>query len=88
MKHCLRISLPIPGKDQLSLTIIQQQAQQLMLEGAVHYDEQQVTIVACGFKENIETFLDFLHGKGKGKSFKSEPFLKEKDYRGVFRIIQ
>ena len=42
-------------------------------------------------KEGVDAFLDELHksaGAAELKEIEIEPFLKDKDYRGVFRIIE
>ena len=72
---------------------IQKHAQKLDLEGSVQVMpiEKKVRIIVCGLKEHVEDFLDLLH-KGSGKyvprNIEVEPFLKDKDYRGVFRVIE
>jgi acylphosphatase len=70
---------------------IQKFAKKLELEGALHtIAEDQIKIIVCGSKDNIDAFVDALYKEGatrKQFSLSVEPFLKDKDYRGVFRII-
>jgi acylphosphatase len=72
---------------------VQKNARKCSLEGTAHTAEaaKQVVVILCGQSENIDLFLDIMH-KGAGKwmpeQIEVEPFLKEKDYRGVFRIIE
>ena len=48
-------------------------------------------IVVCGPKEKVDEFLDIVH-KGTAKyvpeEVEIEAFVKDKDYRGVFRVIE
>lgn len=72
---------------------IQKHATALSIEGTVHIeDEEKVLIIACGVGDAVDLFLDELY-KGyknnKPSVAEVEPFLKgDKDYRGVFRIIE
>ncbi len=67
-------------------------ATKLELEGTYQLiDPEHVRIVASGVKDKIDLFIDVLYKLGtKMKPFaiEVEPFLKDKDYRGIFRIIQ
>ena len=72
--------------------VIQSNAKKFLIEGTVQaVTPTQVHIIACGSKDYIDQFLDVLH-KGladiKAQQIIIEPFVKAKDYRGVFRIIQ
>jgi len=92
MKQCLRISFSMDIPENFLQNVIQKNARDLELEGTAQVvDSIHIKIVACGSKENVEEFLDILHKKRSQESmenFEIEPFLKEKDYRGVFRIIE
>ncbi len=93
MNKCLKIifsagDLP---KDFLP-SFIQKNAKKLNLEGTVQIvDRDKVKIVACGAKEAIDKFLDVLH-KGSStvhlEDIEVEPFIRDKDYRNVFRVIE
>ncbi len=71
---------------------IQSTARNLDLEGTVQYLEpHEIVIIACGSKNNIDAFLDNLHegfGVNVPEDVQVEPFLKEKDYRGIFRVLE
>jgi acylphosphatase len=72
---------------------IQVAARKLDLEGTVQFVEpNEIVIIACGSKENIDGFLDNIHqgfgGSHVPEDVLVEPFLKEKDYRGIFRILE
>lgn len=68
-------------------------AKKLSVEGTAQIlsTENKVRIIVCGSKERVDSFLDFIH-KGIGtwspQNLEIEPFLKDKEYRGVFRIIE
>ena len=91
MIKCVRITCELKITKAFTASI-QRQATRLDLEGLMHVIiPSNLKIVACGSKENIETFVDFLYKEGALKkpfSIEVEPFLKDKDYRGVFRIIE
>ena len=93
MNKCLKITLWIEKipKDFMK-KMIQQHATKLRIEGTVQRVEKaEVKIIACGKKDAIDAFLDVLHkeaGKLDVQDMQVEPFLKEKDYRGVFRVIE
>lgn len=92
MKQCLSVifSMEFP-KDFFQKTVLKH-AQKLGLEGtAQRLDEQQGKIIVCGSRDAIDEFIDLFHLDIKNKEIESleiEPFLKEKDYRGVFRVIE
>ena len=70
---------------------IQKLARHLALEGFIQVvNPENLKIVACGSKDEIDTFLDTLYKVSVTKrplELEVEPFIKEKDYRGVFRIL-
>lgn len=92
MIKSVKILLVTKVLDDAVYDFIQKSARKLSIEGVAQVeDEGTIKIVACGSKENIDMFVDLLHkgtSKIKFNSIELEPFIKEKDYRGVFRIIQ
>jgi acylphosphatase len=93
MNKCLRIVLSGEFPDSFLHKIVQANAQKLKLEGTgqVVTAEKQLRIIVCGAKNNVDAFIDVLH-KGMAQvaaeNIEIEPFLKDKDYRGVFRVIE
>ncbi len=84
------IKLEIIGE--LSDDVIHTNAHRLNIEGpAKLIDAETVRIIACGLNENIDDFVDSLY-KGyknaKPSIIEVEPFLRDRDYRGVFRLIE
>lgn len=91
MNKCLRISLQIKVEEGL-LDHMQKNAKKFKVEGtAQSVDKQTVKIIACGESENVDKFIDSLYAGYKELKpvvIEVEPFLKDKDYRGVFRLIE
>ncbi len=93
MSQCLHITFLMAAPKNFLHTVIQKKARSLGLEGTVQAfngDERNIKLVACGPKEAMEDFVDLLHTEVARESIKSieiEPVMKEKDFRGVFRVI-
>jgi acylphosphatase len=90
MTKCVKISCILKITEKFTASV-QRRAHQLSLEGLMHVVmPEQIKIVVCGDKDRIDTFVDFLYDEGllkKPFAIEVEPFLKDKDYRGVFRVI-
>lgn len=90
MRKCLIIK--ITGNVQLDTfkVAIQKNANRLNIEGTLQNQESGIIIYACGALDNLDKFIDTLYSspdKSKIKDITTEPFVSEKGYRGVFRII-
>lgn len=94
MIQCLRVGFSLIMPKNFLQDVVQKQARLLQLEGtaqAVMGEKTYVKIVVCGKKELIDEFIDSLHQiliKYEGSDLMLEPFIKDKEYRGVFRIIE
>lgn len=91
MKQCLKITVYIKPTDDFLHEFVRKQAMKCELEGTAQVDDDKIHIIACGDKEKMDLFLDILHKgttKHKPDSVELEPFFKDKDYRGVFRVIE
>lgn len=92
MKKCLKITFVSPVLDGGMRDFIQTAARKLGLEGTVQVIEpNEISIIACGAKNAIDEFLDIIHqgfGSYIPEDVHVEPFLKERDYRGIFRILE
>ncbi len=93
MYKCLRISFDATAHNASVMQTIQQIAKKYDLEGLVQSvgAEKKVMIIACGNAESLDSFLDTLyHGLDKEPigDIHVEPFLNDKDYRGVFRVLE
>lgn len=80
--------------DDLLRSFIQKKAAGLGLEGTaqlVDPEAKKVSIAICGKPDDLDEFIDLMHKGAKNfelLDIEIEPFLKEKDYRAVFRIIE
>lgn len=91
MKQCLKIKIIGKVQDSDYLSFAQKHARVLGIEGTIQgSDEGSVVIHACGLSEKLDLFIDHLY-KGTSSStiedLVVEPFINEKDFRSVFRII-
>lgn len=92
MNKCLKIVLQgALSKDTLP-SRIQKHAKRLFIEGTVRcVPDGSVKIMACGNRENVDKFLDAIHKEIKRDTLENievEPFIKDTDYRGVFRFVE
>jgi acylphosphatase len=92
MNKCLKITLQMDFKENFLKDVIQKNARQYNLEGFCQVMEKKsLKIIVCGEKDNIDGFIDILHketAKANVEDIEIEPFIKDKDYRGVFRVIE
>ena len=90
MNKCLKMLITIDATDSI-LKNIQKVAQKYELEGiAQSVDQDTLKIIICGHKDKVDEFVDNLHkniNKLSKANIELEPFIKDKDYRGVFRVI-
>lgn len=93
MNKCLRITFNASFPEGFLQDVVQVHAKKCNLEGTVQLipTDNKVRVIVCGDKDNVDKFIDLLH-KGSGKIYledlQIEPFLKDRDYRGVFRVIE
>jgi len=92
MSQCMRINLIIKGDKSHIQTLVKKYAHEYNLEGLLQSaDDRAVKVVACGDGDEIEAFMGALHkefAKDNLNIAEIEPFLKDRDYRGVFRVIE
>lgn len=93
MNKCLRISFEAKVPLDFLRDFVQKEAQALGLEGTAQTMEssEKVLIIVCGKKQKTDDFLDMLHKELAEHSIQVvevEAFVKSKDYRGVFRVIE
>lgn len=93
MHKCLKITFSSSIPEGFLHDFVQKNAKKLNLEGVVQIvpSENRIKLIVCGGKDAVDQFVDLLH-KGSSKAIPDdiqiEPFLKDKDYRGVFRVIE
>lgn len=91
MNQCVRITLVVKASREVLHNFVQKNAQRLALEGVGNLAESDtIKIIAHGTHAAIDEFIDTLYTGYKGARptvIEVEPFAKDRDYRGVFRII-
>ncbi len=92
MNKCLKITFSMKPKEGFLHTVIQHHARTYELEGMVQaLSSDKAKIIVCGEKEQVDLFVDALHKesvKAPIADIEIEPHVKDKDYRGVFRVIE
>lgn len=92
MRQCVCVTFSGSYPENFFRDFIQKNARKFNLEGtAQHVPDGLAKIMICGEKDAIDGFLDLLHKGTKETELESisvEPFVKEKDYRGIFRVIE
>lgn len=92
MKQCLRLTIFGTVQGVKFRSFIQQQAQALGIEGTVQNAEDGTVLVfACGVSEHLDQFIDMLYKGCPGATVDNvvaEPMMRERDFRGVFRILE
>jgi acylphosphatase len=91
MRKCIKIRVIGKVQSEGYKTLVQKTAQTLGIEGTLqHLETNGIMIHACGLSVNLEKFIDVLYrgvGKNDVQDLNAEPFVNERDYRSVFRII-
>lgn len=89
--RCLRVGLEIQDVDKFDADFFQKLAKSLEIEGFMEINGQNIQIHMCGPLNRIDEFMDHIHKIHKRFSNTDlviEPFLKTKDFRGIFRVIK
>lgn len=92
MKKCVKILFPAVLSDSFLHGSVKEAAIKFTIEGSarVLFAEKKIELLLCGKKDNIDNFIDLLHRellKVNVHEIEVEPFIKVKDYRGIFRVI-
>lgn len=91
MNQCVRITLVVKASEDLLCNLIKKNAERLAIEGVGNIEgADTIKIIAHGAHDAIDEFIDALYIGYKGARpaiIEVEPFLKDRDYRGVFRVI-
>ncbi len=92
MNKCLKITLTLDHKDGFLQNVIQQNARKFELEGVVQaLSSDKIKIIVCGEKEQVDFFVDTIHKESVStpiKEIEIVPYSRDRDYRGVFRVIE
>lgn len=92
MYKCLKITFTANLPKGFLQKAIQNNAQKLHIEGVAQLlMDNLVRIIVCGSMDHVDIFLDYLYKEVSAvqpDEFHIEPFLKDRDYRGVFRVVE
>lgn len=92
MKKCLKIAIRMSHQAQF-MSELQKKGSKLGVEGTVQFvpGEQEIKVIVCGDKDLVDQFVDLVHKEvalAGISDINIEPFVKTKDYRGAFRVIE
>jgi acylphosphatase len=94
MNKCLKITFFGNLPDDFLTDVVQRYAKKLQIEGVAQHDlvhGRSIKVIACGAKDDVDMFLDSLYkdaAESELEGVEAEPFIKDRSYRGVFRIIE
>ncbi|MBA2306536.1 acylphosphatase [Candidatus Dependentiae bacterium] len=92
MNKCLKIQLTLEMKEGFLQSFIQHNARLFDLEGTAQFTSpDKLRVVVCGEKDLVDNFIDIIHKESLPSGITDieiEPYIKDKDYRGVFRVIE
>ncbi len=92
MYKCLKITFNAQMPEGYLQKMLQKKIKKLSIEGvAQQLMDDFIKIIVCGAMEDVDTFLDILYKELNDielDELQIEPFLKDRDYRGVFRILE
>jgi len=91
MNRCLKMLINIEKWEDRWGAQIQAQAKKLDIEGVMQaLDGHQMRIMICGKDANLDEFVDYLYDffiSINVRVEELEPFIKERDFRGIFRVL-
>jgi acylphosphatase len=91
MTKCIKMLLTLEEGTEFLQKIVQKQSKNMKLEGSAQLiAPDQIKIIVCGAKDKVDDFVDIIHKAQALYSIENivvEPFLRDRDYRNVFRII-
>ena len=91
MIQCLMITLTVGSLKGFLDRFVKNNASKLHLEGVAQLiSDDHVRIIVCGKSRDIDDFVDVIYEKSskfKLDDIQIESYFKERDYRGVFRVV-
>ena len=94
MQKCVRLTVRCCDQHQLAIlrALIENAAKKYDLEGTLYVRRpDQLQAIAAGSKDTVDQFIDQLHRdihEEMQVAFEIEAASKDRDYRGVFRIVE
>lgn len=91
MSRCLKITVRATGWQSHWHDKIADSAKRLQIEGVLQtVGADLIKIIACGTEDHLDDFLDDLYelfADSASYVEEMEPFVKDRDYRGIFRVL-
>lgn len=91
MRKCLKVTVHGKMQDSVYRAFVQKHAHNLGIEGTIqHMEDGVVVMYACGASDKLDSLIDQLYKGASASRIEDvviEPYMNEKDFRGVFRII-
>ena len=91
MKQCIKIIVSGSVHSISYKEFIQKHALDLRIEGCMQtHEEETLLIFACGQADSLDELIDYIYKgttESRVKDVIIEPFINEKTFRGIFRII-
>lgn len=92
MKKCIKIEFAVQNPQDFLKKVIAKEIKNKSLEGLAQVlPESVVQVCVCAEEDELDDLVDVLYAhvaQYKMTDVIVEPFLKDKDYRGVFRILE
>lgn len=92
MYKCLKITFTAQLPKGFLQQSVQKNARDLSIEGVAQLlMDDFVKIIICGPLEHVDDFLDHLYDEINEidlQELQVEPFVKDRDFRGVFRVLE
>ena len=92
MKKCIKVQFYTKNPQEFLKQVMPIGIKNFKIEGfAQALDVQTVQIFMCAEQEELDNFLDLIYeniDRYALENIELEPFLKDRDFRGVFRVVE
>jgi len=92
MKKCIKVQFHAKNPKDFLKKVIPPGIKNSKVEGVAQaIDHQTVQVFICAEQEDLDNFLDLIYENIDQyilEGIEVEPFLKDRDFRGVFRIVE
>lgn len=92
MKKCIKVQFSAKNPQEFLKHVMPTGIKNYKVEGfAQVVDSQKVQIFMCAEQQELDNFLDLIYENIDRyilENIEVEPFLKDRDFRGVFRVVE
>lgn len=92
MKKCIKVQFYTKNPQEFLKQVIPPGIKNFRVEGVAQaIDLKTVQIFICAEQEELDKFLDLIYeniDRYTLENIEVEPFLKDRDFRGVFRVVE